>query len=36
MNPWLMTTNKIALKEFLKHVPGAGEFFKRFLGFASL
>lgn len=24
MNPWLMTTNKIALKELLKHVPGAG------------
>lgn len=25
MNPWLMTSNKIALKELLKHVPGAGE-----------
>ena len=25
MNPWLMTTNKIALKELLKHVPGAGK-----------
>lgn len=26
MNPWLMTSNKIALKELLKHVPGAGNF----------
>ena len=25
MNPWLMTSNKIALKERLKHVPGAGK-----------
>lgn len=25
MNPWLMTSNKIALKELLKHVPGAGQ-----------
>ncbi|KAI6187031.1 PlsC domain-containing protein [Aphelenchoides besseyi] len=24
INPWLMTSNKIALKELLKHVPGAG------------
>uniref|UniRef100_A0A915E8M4 Phospholipid/glycerol acyltransferase domain-containing protein n=1 Tax=Ditylenchus dipsaci TaxID=166011 RepID=A0A915E8M4_9BILA len=24
INPWLMTTNKIALKELLRHVPGAG------------
>jgi hypothetical protein len=24
MDPWLMTTNKIALKERLKHIPGAG------------
>lgn len=25
INPWLMTTNKIALKELLRHVPGAGK-----------
>src|SRR4051812_18873905 len=24
MNPWLMTTNRVALKELLRHVPGAG------------
>lgn len=24
MNPWLCTTNKIALKEFLRHCPGVG------------
>ncbi|KAI1730172.1 acyltransferase domain-containing protein [Ditylenchus destructor] len=24
INPWLMTTNKIALKELLRHTPGAG------------
>lgn len=24
INPWLMTTLKIALKELLRHIPGAG------------
>ncbi|KAL3072543.1 hypothetical protein niasHS_017517 [Heterodera schachtii] len=24
MNPWLMTTNRIALKQLLRHIPGAG------------
>lgn len=24
MNPWLLTSNKIALKELLRYIPGAG------------
>ncbi|KAI6213986.1 PlsC domain-containing protein [Aphelenchoides besseyi] len=28
INPWLMTSNKIALKELLKHVPGAENYIR--------